>query len=99
MVKQIENEADEISQNATAQSDLIQSRAQASYKATVEGARSTGLQHLYSEIGVTDQKEKASFDYLRTLKGQSNMQLAVNFQQLIAGPVSYDNGNEIIETR
>ncbi len=39
MVKQIENEADEISQNATSQSDLIQSRAQASYKATVEGAR------------------------------------------------------------
>ena len=61
--------------------------------------RSSGLRHLYSEIGVTDQKEKASFDYLRTLKGQDNMQLAVNFQQLIAGPVSYDNGNEIIETR
>ena len=62
---------------------------QASSTATVENARSEGLDHLYSEIGIRDQKQKASFDYLRTLRAQENVQLAVNFQQLIAGPMNF----------
>ena len=57
----------------------------------MENARSEGLKHLYSEIGVRDQKQKAAFDYLRTLRAQDNVQIAVNFQQLIAGPMNFKN--------
>ncbi len=51
MVKRVENEAAEVAQNATAQSSLILSKAQASATAIVEKARSDGLNHLYTEIG------------------------------------------------
>ncbi len=84
-VKNIENEAREISQNATAQSELIRSLATANATAIVEMARSEGLRHLYSELRITDAQHKASFDYLRTLRGQSNVYMAVDFDQLIAG--------------
>ncbi len=89
MAKRIQNEALEIAQNATAQSELLVSKAKASSVATVEDARSKGLKQLYSEIGVSDQKQKAAFDYLRTLRAQESVNLAVNFQQLIAGPMSF----------
>ena len=83
-VQLIHNEALEITQNATAQSNLIQSKAKAASVATVENARSEGLQHLYREIGITDQKQKAAFDYLRTIRAQDNIRLTVNYNQLVS---------------
>ena len=83
-VQRIHNDALEITQNATAQSNLIQSKAKAASVATVENARSDGLQHLYSEIGITDQKQKAAFDYLRTIRAQDNIRLTVNYNQLVS---------------
>ncbi len=83
-VQRIHNDAQEITQNATAQSNLIQSKAKAASVATVEKARSDGLQHLYSEIGITDQKQKAAFDYLRTIRARDNIHLTVNYQQLVS---------------
>lgn len=87
-VQGIDNEAREISQNAVATSELIVSVASANATAIVETSRSNGLKHLYSELSITDQQHKASFDYLRTLKGQEKVFLAVDYQQLIAGPMS-----------
>lgn len=84
-VKQIENQAREISQNATSQSDLIRSVAAANASSIVEAARSDGLKHLYAELQITDPQHKASFDYLRTLRGQPNVHMAVDFNQLITG--------------
>jgi cell division septum initiation protein DivIVA len=84
-VKQVKNEAREISQNATSQSELIRSLAKANATSLVENARSEGLKYLYSELDITDQKQKASCDYLKTLRAQENVHLAVDFQQLIAG--------------
>ncbi|KAK2161957.1 hypothetical protein LSH36_107g08048 [Paralvinella palmiformis] len=87
-IKQIENEAREIKQDATAESELIRSMAKANATATLEKARSDGLHYLYQTLAITDQKEKASLDYLRTLRSQDNVHLAVDFQQLIAGSLS-----------
>ncbi|XP_063412520.1 uncharacterized protein LOC134695237 isoform X1 [Mytilus trossulus] len=81
----IENEAKEISQNATAQATLIGSIAQANYTAILESARSDGLKRAFVELNFNLQEHKNSFDYLRTIRGQENTHLTVNFQQKIAG--------------
>lgn len=84
-VDQIQNEAQVISQNATAQSGLIATISQANYTAVIESARSQGLKLLYNELGITDQNHKNSFDYLRTLRGIDNVHFTVDFQQRIVG--------------
>ncbi|XP_076088758.1 uncharacterized protein LOC143059153 isoform X2 [Mytilus galloprovincialis] len=81
----IENDAKEISQNATAQATLIGSIAQANYTAILESARSDGLKRAFVELNFNLQEHKNSFDYLRTIRGQENTHLTVNFQQRIAG--------------
>ncbi|XP_052079824.1 uncharacterized protein LOC127717989 isoform X1 [Mytilus californianus] len=81
----IENEAKEISQNATAQATLIGSIAQANYTAILESARSDGLKQAFIDLNFNQQEHKNSFDYLRTIRGQDNTHLTVNFQQKIAG--------------
>ena len=86
-VKQIENEAAEIAEGALSESELIVSMAEANSTAIVEQSRSNGLKHMYSELGITDQQHKASFDYLRTLKGQDKVFLSVDYQTNIAGPM------------
>ena len=84
-VRQIKNEAKEISEKAESQADLLFIVSQANYTNTVELARSRGLQLLYSSLGITSQEHKNSFDYLRTLRGLDNVHLTVDFQQRIAG--------------
>ncbi|KAK6165892.1 hypothetical protein SNE40_022710 [Patella caerulea] len=84
-VQRRKNQAIEISQNATAQSQLLEAISQANYTATIEKARSSGLKQLYTTLGITDQNIKNSFDYLRTLQGLENVHLTVDFQQRIAG--------------
>lgn len=87
LVNEIENTAAEISQNATAQSNLIGSKAQAEATKVVETARSKGLADLYDRLGITAVDQKSSFDYLRTIKEMDQLHLSVNFQQFIAGPI------------
>ncbi|CAC5368306.1 unnamed protein product [Mytilus coruscus] len=86
-VAEIENEAKEISQNATAQAALIQSIAQANYTAFLETARSEGLKQVFSSLQITQQDQKNSFDYLRTIRGLEKLHLTVDYQQRIAGNI------------
>ena len=86
-VKQTENQALEISQNATAQSNLLAAKARASAKAILEKARSDGLKHLYNELNIQSNEHRASFDYLRTIRKQDQVKLAIDFQQYLAGPM------------
>ena len=86
-MKSIENEATEISQNATAQSTFISAVARANATAMVERSRTDGLGHLYAGTVITTQEHKASFDYLKTLQGRDNVHLAVDYSQLIQGPL------------
>ena len=81
----IKNAAGEISQNATAQASLITSISQANYTAALEEARSEGLKNVFTSLGFGQQNHKNSFDYLRTIRGQDNTHITVNFDQKIAG--------------
>ncbi|XP_063412525.1 uncharacterized protein LOC134695238 [Mytilus trossulus] len=84
-VAEIENEAKEINQNATAQAALVQSIARANYTALLETARSEGLKQVFSSLNITQQDKKNSFDYLRTIRGLDKLHLTVDYQQRIAG--------------
>lgn len=86
-VKQIENEAGLISQNGTAQSDLILSIAHANARSVVESARSLGLKLLYERLGIRDSKQQTSLDYLRSLRGKDGISFAVGYNTLVAGPM------------
>ncbi|OWF44236.1 uncharacterized protein LOC110458648 [Mizuhopecten yessoensis] len=79
------NEAAEIRQEAEATSSMIRLTSRANYTAIVESSRSRGLTTLYSRLGITDQRIKNSFDYLRTLRGLDNIHLSVDFDQNIMG--------------
>ena len=86
-VKEIENQAEEVKQNATAQASLLLSLARDNATAVVENARSDGLRSLFQKVGITNQNYKSSFNYLRTMKDLRNIHLSVDFDQLIMGPV------------
>lgn len=79
------NEASEIRQEAEATSARIRLTSRANYTAIVETSRSRGLTSLYQRLGITDQRIKNSFDYLRTLRGLDNIYLSVDFDQNIVG--------------
>ena len=84
-VQVIRNEAVEVNQNATAQASLVTSISQANYTAVLETSRSEGLKSVFSLLSFNQQDHKNSFDYLRTIRGQSNTHLTIDYQQRIAG--------------
>lgn len=83
MVQDIQNQASELSQNATAQSDLIRARAVAQAQAVVEGAHSEGLALMFSRLNITSQEQKASLNYLRTLRDHQQVYMSINFDSLV----------------
>ncbi|KAL8586179.1 hypothetical protein ACOMHN_057741 [Nucella lapillus] len=90
-VRDIQNRAKEISQEAEADAKLMGTVATANYTAIVEKARSQGLRKLYSQLKLTTQDFKNSFDYLRTLSNLNNVHFTVDFQQRIVGNVAGGN--------
>ena len=85
-MEQIKNDAAEIEETANSKSSLIATTAQANATAIIENARTEGLKHLYSEVGLTQSEHKNSFDYLRTIMEKKNIKLAVDFDTLVSGP-------------
>ncbi len=81
-MKEIENQAEEVSQNATAQSALIVSRAVADSRAIKEQAHNEGLAKLFKDLNITTQEQKASLNYIRTLRDHENVYLGINFDSL-----------------
>lgn len=86
-VQVIKNAAKEISENATAQAHLITTMSRSNYTAALEGARSEGLKLIFTQLGITNQSHKNSFNYLRTIRGQENTHLTISYQQRIAGNI------------
>ncbi|XP_072034483.1 uncharacterized protein [Amphiura filiformis] len=82
IVAEIENQAEEIAQNATAQSALILSRAEADSRAILEQSHNEGLSKLFNDLNMTSQDQKASLNYIRTLRDHRNVYLGVNFDSL-----------------
>jgi len=66
-VLQKTNEATETANAATAEASVIKEQAIYLAKQTVETARSTGLQHMLNETGLTTERQKASLDYITSL--------------------------------
>ena len=83
---QIMNEADEVAQNATAQSTLLTANAKVEAKKIVEDARTSGLEILYKTLGITEEKHRKALDYVRTLQMQDNANIYVGFQTMVAKP-------------
>ncbi|XP_045165705.1 uncharacterized protein LOC123529441 [Mercenaria mercenaria] len=85
IVKEIKNQAREITSNATAKANLITRVANADYRKSIEEARIIGLARCLSSLNITDEEKKISFDYLRALLDNGKVRLNINFDQLIAG--------------
>ena len=81
-VKAIDNDATEELQRSVAEASRVVSFAAASATAKVDEARSLGQQYLYEKLNFTRAAHRASFDYLRTMKGLNHLQLAVGFDSL-----------------
>jgi len=81
-VRNIQNEASEIRKNATAEAQLIAARADADAKFKIESAHREGLKKMYSDLGVTDDKDKSSITFLRSLSGNDDVHISVGFTDL-----------------
>ena len=79
---EIENLVSEINENATAYSSLIIAEAEATARVTIENARKEGLELLYRDLSIIDPAQKATFDYLRTLRNMNSAHIAVNYDSL-----------------
>ena len=61
---------------------MIDAEAKAKALQVVEEARSQGLQNMYTVLGITTDEEKASFNYLRSLRQNKNVKLNVGYKSL-----------------
>ncbi|XP_070570766.1 uncharacterized protein [Ptychodera flava] len=82
LVRDINNEAAELTQNATAISALIVAKAEAEAKAIIENAHNEGLSNMYTQLGISNDDHRGSFNYLRTLRDKENIQISVDFDSL-----------------
>ncbi|XP_061187985.1 uncharacterized protein LOC133196051 [Saccostrea echinata] len=85
MVKKIKNKAAEFLKNGTAVANLISAVARSNYTTALETARVKGLKYIFNELGLSQQEQKNSVNYLRTLRGHQKARFTVDFQQRIAG--------------
>lgn len=81
---EINNEAAEITQNATAKATIIRAKADAEALLIVEKARDVGLSYIYQKLNITKEEHKNAFNYLRTLRGQKNVKFNVGYSTLMA---------------
>ncbi|XP_048580354.1 uncharacterized protein LOC116619573 [Nematostella vectensis] len=84
LIKDIDNEAAVILQNTSVQASLAKSRATATAQLQVEAARNAGLTSVYQMLGITAEKHKASFNYLRSLRKRQDMSVNVDYTTLMA---------------
>lgn len=79
---EIFNQAREIAQNASAKATVISAQAKADALGIVEKARSDGLKNMYTVLGITKDRNKAGFNYLRSLRQNKNVKLNVGYKSL-----------------
>jgi hypothetical protein len=56
-------------------------------KRLLVATRSDGLKSVFTDLSFTQQDHKNSFVYLRTIRGQENTHLTIDYQQRIAGNI------------
>ena len=74
-----EYEADRVRTKAKSQADLIVSRANIAAAATIEAARSAALSSIYDTLGVDNEAQRSSLDYILTLTTKTGMDVFVDF--------------------
>lgn len=83
-VNKYKNQAKEAIANATAMSKLLMDQAEVNYSRTIENVHNDGLKSLYDGLTITDDKLKASLNYMRTLKDHEKIKYSIDFNSLIA---------------
>mmetsp|Transcript_23184 Transcript_23184/g.72426 ORF Transcript_23184/g.72426 Transcript_23184/m.72426 type:complete len:345 (-) Transcript_23184:41-1075(-) len=83
LVNKINNNATLIQKTAAADAGLLIAQAQTRAQDIVSQARSGGLQKVYTALGITEGKHKASLDYIRTLAAHPTARLKVNFNDKV----------------
>lgn len=83
-VNKYKNQAKEAIANATAMSKLLMDQAEVDYSRTIENVHNDGLKSLYQGLAITDDKLKASLNYMRTLKDHEKIKYSIDFNSLIA---------------
>ncbi|KXJ14793.1 uncharacterized protein LOC110238397 [Exaiptasia diaphana] len=81
---EINNEAKEITQNSTSQATVIMAKAEGAALVEVEQARNTGLQQVFTSLGIKTESHKASYIYLSALRQQHKAKINVNYNTLMA---------------
>jgi len=81
-VRNIQNEALEIRRNATAEAQFIADKAEANAKYNIESAHREGLKKMYADLEVTDDKDKSSITFLRSLSQNEDIHISVGFTDL-----------------
>ena len=84
MINEINNQASEIAQNASAQATLILAKSKAQALVKVEKARNEGLSMIYDRLNITTEEQKASFNYLRALRNHQNAKFNIGYDTLMA---------------
>jgi len=81
-VRLIENEAREVRRNATAKASFVSGKAETDAQFLVNAAHRDGLKSMYTSLGISDEKQKASINYIRSLTENEAVRLTVGFQEL-----------------
>jgi len=81
---EINNLANEVSQNANAERALIEKNADIRSQQIVANATNTGLSLIHDKLGINDAEHKKTLDYVRTLRNHKGSNLFIGFQQMVA---------------
>ncbi|KAI8497856.1 hypothetical protein Bbelb_245080 [Branchiostoma belcheri] len=83
MRQSILNQADQIRANGTARAALVLSRAYAQSNQTTEMSHVNGLQLMYENLNITQEAEKASLHWIRTLEKHPRLYTGISFQDFV----------------
>ncbi|XP_019613638.1 PREDICTED: uncharacterized protein LOC109461694 isoform X3 [Branchiostoma belcheri] len=83
MRQSILNQADQIRANGTARAGLVLSRAYAQSNQTTEMSHINGLQLMYENLNITEEEEKASLHWIRTLEKHPRLYTGISFQDFV----------------
>lgn len=81
-VRQLQNEAEEVRRNATSKASFVAAQAEANAKYLANSAHRDGLMSIYTTLAITDEKQKASISYIRTLTENEAVRISVGFTDL-----------------
>ncbi|KXJ14768.1 uncharacterized protein LOC110238398 [Exaiptasia diaphana] len=84
LMNTLQNEAQQIKQNASAESTVIMAKAEADALVQVEQARNTGLAQVFTSLGIKTESHKASYIYLTALRQQHKAKININYNTLMA---------------